>query len=70
MTHVATSSTGGMLGFAISGVEGRGSVFPYEIHVAEQHRGHASDAALIDLVKRSIESQSRSKPMIELNVPI
>ena len=37
MAHIATLESGELVGFAISGAEGRGKVFLYELHVAAAH---------------------------------
>ena len=72
MAHIATLESGELVGFAISGAEGRGKVFLYELHVAAAHRrrGFATALirALIELAERSSMSRSASAKTIELNV--
>ena len=68
MIHTARSASGVLLGAAISGAEGRGKVFLYELHVAEEARGVGVGRALIDLAERSSTSRGRGGVMMELNV--
>ena len=66
--HTALSSTSELIGFAISGTEGRGGskVFLYELHVRSgAWRDHGVGSALIDLVERTARGRS---PTVELNV--
>ena len=56
------------MGFAISGAEGRGMVFLYELHVAKPARKRGVARSLLDLVERSSPSRGRSSPTVELNV--
>ena len=66
--HTALSSTSELIGFAISGAEGRGGskVFLYELHVRSgAWRDHGVGSALIDLVERTARGRS---PTVELNV--
>ena len=51
--HTVRSADGQLLGFAISGLEGRGKAFLYELHVAADARSRGFGRALIDLVERS-----------------
>lgn len=66
--HIATDSDAMMLGFAISGAEGRGKLFLYELHVAKAARKRGVARALLELVERSSPSRGRTSPMVELNV--
>ena len=66
--HIATASDGALMGFAISGAEGRGLVFLYELHVAKSARKRGVARSLLDLVERSSPSRGRSRPTVELNV--
>ena len=66
MIHTAKAADGTLLGFAISGTEGRGKLFLYELHVAAAQRSRGIATALLDLVERS--SRGRSAPTVELNV--
>ena len=66
--HIATASDGALMGFAISGAEGRGLVFLYELHVAKSARKRGVARSLLDLVERSSPSRGRSSPTVELNV--
>ena len=68
MAHIATLESGELVGFAISGAEGRGKVFLYELHVAAAHRRRGFATALIELAERSSTSRSASAKTIELNV--
>ena len=65
--HTATSASGELLGFAISGAEGRGKVFLYELHVDSSSRKRGVARALLDLVERSSTSRGRGSAMVELN---
>lgn len=67
MAHIATLESGELVGFAISGAEGRGKVFLYELHVAAAHRRRGFATALIELAERSSTSRSASAKTIELN---
>jgi ribosomal protein S18 acetylase RimI-like enzyme len=60
--------SGELAAFAISGAEGRGKVFLYELHVAAAHRCHGYASALLELVERSSTSRSASAVTVELNV--
>ena len=60
--HIATASDGALMGFAISGAEGRGVVFVYELHVAKPARKRGVARSLLDLVERSSLSRGRSRP--------
>jgi GNAT superfamily N-acetyltransferase len=64
--HTAKAADGALLGFAISGTEGRGKLFLYELHVAPAHRKGGMATALLELVERS--ARGRSAPTVELNV--
>ena len=66
MIHTAKAADGTLLGFAISGAEGRGKLFLYELHVAEAQRKGGVATALLELVERS--ARGRSAPTVELNV--
>jgi ribosomal protein S18 acetylase RimI-like enzyme len=66
--HVITLASGELAGFAISGAEGRGKVFLYELHVAAAHRHRGYASALLELVERSSTSRSASAVTVELNV--
>ena len=65
--HMAFSSTGELIGFAISGTEGRGGkVFLYELHVLSgKWRDNGVVLVLIDLVERTVRGRSST---VELNV--
>jgi ribosomal protein S18 acetylase RimI-like enzyme len=66
--HVMVLEGGELAGFAISGAEGRGKVFLYELHIAAAHRKLGYASALLDLVERSSPSRSASAVKVELNV--
>ena len=66
MVHTATSAAGELLGFSISGAEGRAKIFLYELHVAAAQRNGGVATALLELVERS--ARGRSAPTVELNV--
>ena len=68
MGHMAISESGELLGFAISGAEGRGKVFLYELHVSQAHRSRGVATALLELVEKSGGSRGRTSPTVELNV--
>ena len=66
MIHTAKAADGTLLGFAISGTEGRGKLFLYELHVAAAQRKGGVATALLELVERS--ASGRSAPTVELHV--
>jgi ribosomal protein S18 acetylase RimI-like enzyme len=66
--HVMTLASGEVVGLAITGAEGRGKTFLYELHVAAAHRCRGYATALLELAERSSTSRSASATTIELNV--
>ena len=54
--------------FAISGSEGRGKLFLYELHVDSERRKQGVASSLLELVERSSTSRGRGAPTVELNV--
>ena len=65
--YTATSAAGQLLGFAISGAEGRGKVFLYELHIHKDARGCGLGRKFIDLVESS-GTPYRGSTTMELNV--
>lgn len=71
MLHTVMTTKDVLLGFAISGNEGRCSnskVFVYELHVAAAHRRCGLAKALLDLCEKSSMTRGRSSPTLELQV--
>ena len=66
--HWASAADGALLGFAISGSEGRGKLFLYELHVDSKRRKQGVASSLLELVERSSTSRGRGAPTVELNV--
>ena len=62
---MALSADGNLLGFAISGTEGRGKLFLYELHVAEAQRNHGIASSLLELV-----TQTRSRSPADVTVMV
>lgn len=56
------------MAFAISGAEGRGKQFFYELHVKDDAGGVGLGRTLVDLAERSGTSRGRGSVMIELDV--
>ena len=63
-----TLASGELAGFAVSGAEGRGKVFLYELQIAAAHRRRGYASALLDLVERSSMTRSAAATTVELNV--
>lgn len=70
MVHAVMSSKDELLGFAISGNEGRGKakVYVYELHVATAQRRRGLARTLLDMCEKSSASRGRTSPMLELQV--
>jgi hypothetical protein len=63
--HVMTLASGEVVGLAITGAEGCGKMFLYELHVAAAHHCCGYATALLELTERSSTSRSASATTIE-----
>ena len=68
MLHSVMTGKDELLAFAISGNEGRGKVFVYELHVASAHRRRGFGRALLDLCEKASTTRGRTSPTLELQV--
>ena len=57
-----------LLGFAITGNEGRGKLFLYELHVASTHKQQGLGRALLDAIDPITPQGRRKHAQITLNV--
>jgi ribosomal protein S18 acetylase RimI-like enzyme len=66
--HIMTLESNDLVGFAISGMDGRNKIFLYELHIDAKHRGNGYARVLLGYVQRSNTSRSASATTIDLNV--